>query len=362
MRKIYISIAALLLIALLPSCRSEVNKTLIVTGQSSHNWMESSETVKQILDETGLFRSKIILTPPKGEDMSRFDPAFMRYDLVVIDYDGDQWPEKAVAALTEYVKNGGGVVLFNSANSPLATSYDSVSLTTRSEFEVRTVNTDHPVTRGLPVRWLHPDDILTRGVDPAGEDGVLLATASAGQAGPRGRRMVPVMAARTMGEGRIFVTMLGTPDEEGSKALHCSGFITTLQRGAEWAATGSVTHEVPSDFPTAAGSVVRSGFKAIDSREAFENIGSYDISQSTKYFTWLQTEIRKASGDDAKLLELEKKMVDVLRKSTATNEAKSLIIRELSWMGSDYCLPVVKELESVEELKDDVIFALERLQ
>ncbi|MBN1107573.1 MAG: ThuA domain-containing protein [Bacteroidales bacterium] len=360
MRKNYISIAAaLLLIALLPSCRSEVNKTLIITGQSSHNWMESSETVKQILDETGLFRSKIILTPPKGEDMSGFDPAFMRYDLVVIDYEGDQWPENTVTALTDYVKNGGGVVLFNSVNSPLASSFDSVSVTRRTEFEVRTVNTDHPVTKGLPVRWLHPDDVLTRGIDPAGEEGVLLATASAGQGG---RMTLPVMAARTLGEGRIFVTMLGTPDEEGSRALHCAGFITTLQRGAEWAATGSVTQELPSDFPTAAGSVVRSGFKAIDSHEAFENIASYDISQSTKYFTWLQTEIRKASGDEVRLLELEKKMVEVLKNTTATAEAKRLIIRELSWMGSDYCLPVVKELSSVEELKDDVDFALERLQ
>jgi hypothetical protein len=29
------------------------------------------------------------------------------------------------------------------------------------------------------------------------------------------------------------------------------GFIATLQRGAEWAATGKVTQKVPGDFPTA---------------------------------------------------------------------------------------------------------------
>jgi hypothetical protein len=27
-------------------------------------------------------------------------------------------------------------------------------------------------------------------------------------------------------------------------------FIVTLQRGAEWAATGNVTQKVPSDFPS----------------------------------------------------------------------------------------------------------------
>jgi hypothetical protein len=33
--------------------------------------------------------------------------------------------------------------------------------------------------------------------------------------------------------------------------MHCVGFIVTLQRGAEWAATGKVTQEtLPEDFPT----------------------------------------------------------------------------------------------------------------
>ena len=34
-------------------------------------------------------------------------------------------------------------------------------------------------------------------------------------------------------------------------AQKCAGFITTLQRGVEWAATGKVTQQAPSDFPTA---------------------------------------------------------------------------------------------------------------
>jgi len=34
-------------------------------------------------------------------------------------------------------------------------------------------------------------------------------------------------------------------------ALACVGFITTFQRGTEWAATGKVTQKVPSTFPSA---------------------------------------------------------------------------------------------------------------
>jgi hypothetical protein len=32
--------------------------------------------------------------------------------------------------------------------------------------------------------------------------------------------------------------------------MRCVGFITTLLRGTEWAATGEVTIDVPEDFPT----------------------------------------------------------------------------------------------------------------
>jgi hypothetical protein len=33
-------------------------------------------------------------------------------------------------------------------------------------------------------------------------------------------------------------------------ALSCVGFLTTFQRGTEWAATGRVTQPVPASFPT----------------------------------------------------------------------------------------------------------------
>jgi type 1 glutamine amidotransferase len=49
------------------------------------------------------------------------------------------------------------------------------------------------------------------------------------------------------GNGRVFHTVLGHADY----SMNSVGFINTLQRGAEWAATGEVTIPVPEDFPTA---------------------------------------------------------------------------------------------------------------
>jgi hypothetical protein len=34
-------------------------------------------------------------------------------------------------------------------------------------------------------------------------------------------------------------------------SMKCIGFVTTLNRGTEWAATGAVTQKIPADFPTA---------------------------------------------------------------------------------------------------------------
>ena len=55
----------------------------------------------------------------------------------------------------------------------------------------------------------------------------------------------PMLMVLTYGRGRIFHTTLGHSPE----AMACVGFIVTLQRGAEWVATGKVTQKVPGDFP-----------------------------------------------------------------------------------------------------------------
>jgi hypothetical protein len=47
-------------------------------------------------------------------------------------------------------------------------------------------------------------------------------------------------------------------------ALSCVGFITTFQRGTEWAATGRVTQAVPKSFPTADTVSYRADLAAMD--------------------------------------------------------------------------------------------------
>ena len=401
MKKQYLLfIVAVGLLTFFSACKNEAGyKTLIITGQNNHNWKASSPVLKQILDETGLFSSEIIITPEKGGDMKAFNPDFSKYKLVVIDYNGDSWSEKTNNAFVEYVKNGGGVVLYHAADNsfPLWKEYNEMSglggwgnrtqkdgpyvyyknnqlvIDTssgiggthgkRREFLVRTRVTNHPITRGLPEAWLHGTDELYSLLRGPAKNMQILATAFADSAAGGGTmRDEPMLMAITYGKGRIFHTTMGHADEGGGPSMHCAGFIITMQRGAEWAATGEVTQKVPWDFPSAAAVVLRPDLKEITLEEAFANIGNYDIAKSTKYLSCLQSHLRGLAGDEAGLLNMEKMMVKVLSDNKATNGSKKLLLRELSWMGSDYSVPAIKNLLSNTELKDEAEFALARIK
>jgi uncharacterized protein len=388
------------LLTLLSACKKESGyKTLIITGQNNHEWKISSPILKQILDETGLFSAEIIQTPEKGGDMTSFNPDFSKYKLVVLDYNGDSWSDKTNAAFIDYVKNGGGVVVYHAADNsfPGWKEYnemtglggwgdrnekdgpyvyyknDQLVVDTtagiggthgkRREYIVKTRVPEHPVMKGLPARWFHGTDELYSLLRGPAKNMQILATAFADSAAGGGTmRDEPMLMAITFEKGRIFHTAMGHADEGGGPAMQCVGFIVTLQRGAEWAVTGNVTQAVPYDFPSAAGVVLRPDFKEITLDEALEKLGGYDIARSTKYLTCLQSHIRNSAGDPVKLLDIEKKMVSLLTGKETTAEAKKLLLRELSWMGTDYSADAIKGLVSDPAVKDEAEYALTRLQ
>ena len=386
------------LFVFLTSCSAKPYKTLIITGQNNHNWKASSPVLKQILDGTGMFESEIITTPEKGGDMSAFNPDFSAYKLIVLDYNGDSWLEKTNSAFVEFVEKGGGVVVYHAANNafPGFKEYNEIiglggwgdrtekdgpyvyyknnKLVTdnspgrggshgkRRQYVVRARITDHPITKDLPVSWMHGNDELYSELRGPAKNMLVLATAFADTAAGGGTmRDEPMLMVLTYGKGRIFHTAMGHADEGGGPAMKCAGFITTFLRGAEWAVTGNVTQPVPWDFPSSSSVFLRENFKEITLDEALSSLGDYNTGESTKYLTCLQSAIRAAAGDGKKLQELETKMIGVLKEGDATSDSKKLILRELSWMGSDLSIQAVKDLVSVPELKDEAEYALERL-
>lgn len=383
-------------------CKKEAHyNTLIVTGQNNaHDWTVSSVMLKEILESAGLFTVNTITTPGKGADMSSFNPDFGSYDLVVLDYDGDAWPEAAKTAFETFVRDGGGVVIFHAANNPFSdwTAFNEMtglggwgdrteahgpyvyyrndslirdnsagrggSHGPQHEYPVKTRDAEHPIMKGLPASWMHAKDELYQELRGPAKNMTILATAYADTAQGGTGRDEPVLMTITYGKGRIFHTVLGHvgKNTEEYPAVKCAGFITTLQRGAEWAASGNVTQEIPVEFPDSMNTVEWPTFKPLTLPELMEKIGSYKIGRSTKYLVNLQYRIRKMSGSEEQLRETEQAVIDLIGSSGCETDAKKELIRILSWIGSENSIAALEKLKNKEDLKDDVDMALTRLK
>lgn len=262
-------------------------KALLITGQNNHNWKVSHVVLKSILENSGAFEVDLAISPVAGKDMSGFVLDFKPYQLVVLDYNGDNWPEETNKRFLEYVKAGGGVVVYHAADNAFSKwpEYNRIcalggwenrneksgpyvywrdggltkdyspgvggSHGKQHEYILNSRNSDHPIMKGLPKRWLHAkDELYDRMRGPGNIKECLYTAYSDKETGGSGREE-PLIFTVDYGKARIFHTMLGHAGEsvDESPAMQCAGFQVTLLRGAEWAATGVVTQKVPSDFP-----------------------------------------------------------------------------------------------------------------
>ena len=275
-------------------------KVLIVTGQSNHNWEVSHLAIKQILENSGLFTVNVAISPETGKIMSNFNLDFASYQLVVLDYNGDRWPEETEKSFLDFVEKGGGVIIYHAANNAFRDwkeynriigfggwedrdetagpyiymrdgrlVYDKESYGCagshgiQHEFVLNCSNPEHPVTKGLPVAWRHvQDELYDRMRGPGIVKDVLFWGYSDPATKGSGRDEMAIFTV-DYGKARIFHTTLGHAGNtlDNNIAMQCAGFQVTLLRGAEWAATGNVTQPVPDDFPTEKSISLRKNYK-----------------------------------------------------------------------------------------------------
>lgn len=284
-------------------------KALIVDGQNNHGaWPKTTVMMKKYLEDTGLFTVDIARTafttngesllkeyPLEGFDSTptrpartdpNFRPEFSKYDVVISNFGhgAAPWPKETQAAFESYMNNGGGFVVVHAADNSFGdwpeynemiglggwggrnekhgpyVYYNDAGKLIRDtspgggghhgpqhEFTIRVRDSRHPITDGMPAEWMHAKDELYDKLRGPAVNMQVLATAYADpKAGGSGRHE-PMLMALTFGKGRIFHTPMGHADY----SQECVGFIVSLQRGTEWAATGKVTQKIPSDFPTA---------------------------------------------------------------------------------------------------------------
>lgn len=286
-------------------------RVLIVDGQNNHPvWPKSTAMMRALFEESGRFEVAVARTrftwkgekwleqypladgqsyenTPNPQADPAFAPNFSKYDVVVSNFgwNAADWPQATRKALEDFVARGGGFVSVHAANNSFPkweaynrmiglggwgdrtekdgpyVYYDNDGKLVRDmtpgkagahgpqhQFVIQIREPQHPITAGMPAKWLHTQDECYDRLRGPAEAMTVLATAYSSPEYKGTGRHEPMLMTIASGQGRIFHTALGHDDY----SFEGVGFITTLLRGTEWAATGKVTIPVPADFPTEA--------------------------------------------------------------------------------------------------------------
>ncbi len=263
-------------------------EVLLITGQNNHDWRRTTSHLVSALKAVDRFDVTVSETPPRGAEADAWKtwrPTFGDYDVILLNYNGEIWPEDVRTSFERYVYSGGTVLAQHASNNPFPgwEAFERmIGLLWRSpdagyrvflsddgnlvrlppgedvgaghgrlhDWQI-TSRMEHAILDDMPPVWLHPHDELYHGQRGPAENMHILATAfSSEDSGGTGRHEL-VAWWIPYGKGKVLTLLLGHlwGGQEDDRALRCVGFRTMLQRSVQWLATGTVDIPIPDDFP-----------------------------------------------------------------------------------------------------------------
>lgn len=262
---------------------------LIVDGFSNHDWRQTTQLIRGILASTSEFAVSVSTAPQStnAADWAAWHPRFSDYDVVIqtcndINH-GPQWPDAVKRNFEEFVRNGGGVYIFHSAENAFdgwkeyeemvglcwrkadyGTSIrvnDDGTLVRippgvgsgtghgpRSDVLVTRLG-DDAIHAGMPRAWLSPDmEVYFYARGPATNVAVL---AYARDSKPGQGMLWPVEWTTVYGKGRVYVSTYGHvwKGDVQPAGMRCAAVQTIIPCAVQWLAKKPITIPVPKDFP-----------------------------------------------------------------------------------------------------------------
>jgi type 1 glutamine amidotransferase len=301
MKKIATLLFAVFALAVSANAADEKIRVLIVDGQNNHNWKDTSPFLEKQLEASGRFDVDISTSPNENAPQTEWGawrPKFSDYDVVLSNFnnrktkDGklSEWPGEVQQAFEKYISGGRGLVNVHAANNAhkgwsefekmtgllWRSPKDGIRLALdkygdrlrmpvgegpgaghgpRYPYQVEIRDSEHPITKGMPKVFMHPEDELYHGQRGPAENITILATAFASEEKKGTGAHEPMLWWIPYGEGRAVTCVLGhvggnsNPNE--SPAMRDIAFLTIIKRSLEWAAGKEVTTRIPDNFPTA---------------------------------------------------------------------------------------------------------------
>jgi type 1 glutamine amidotransferase len=241
-------------------------QALIITGQNGHDWRGTTPILRKVLEDTGRFEVRVT-EEFRGAGSETLAP----YDLVILNYyekkqPALRWGERAETALVNFVRSGKGLVVYHFSMAAFDGWEEFEKMcaanwrpnfghhSARHDYTVDIKDANDPITRGMKASFAEPNDELYANLkwQPEGSYHILatawddhkLYQGKSNQPVPGEGLHQPMLWTVKYGSGRVFVTALG----HDPAAMQSIGFVLTIQRGSEWAATGNVTIPLPAEL------------------------------------------------------------------------------------------------------------------
>ena len=233
----------LLLLSITMFAQNSKIKVLIIDGYSNHDWRYTTEVINTLLINSGFCKVDISTAPTNNSPKyGKWNPRFANYDVVVMNLNslgnGNSWPKNVQTNFENYMKNGGGMYVFHSANNSFAewAEYDKmIGLGWRKAEQGTAIeiidnkmvripvgvgkNTshgkrvdlvvnklvEHPINKGFPAKWETPDiELYTYARGPAEKIEVLSFTFD-----KKTDKNWPVDWVVKYGKGRVYNSTFG---------------------------------------------------------------------------------------------------------------------------------------------------------